>query len=58
MEYIIPAESSLEEQLQVTDIGFTDFVRDLLEINPQRRPTAREALAHPWLSYSYEVNSC
>ncbi|KAF8402646.1 hypothetical protein HHK36_010735 [Tetracentron sinense] len=57
MEYIIPEESSLEHHLQVSDIGFTEFIKDLLETNPGRRPTAREALEHPWLSYSYESNS-
>lgn len=54
LEYIIPEDSSLEQHLQVTDIGFIDFVQSLLEINPQRRPSAAEALEHPWLSYSYE----
>nr|XP_043613571.1 dual specificity protein kinase CLK1-like [Erigeron canadensis] len=50
MEYIIPQETSLEEHLQVSDALFLDFVKSLLEINPQRRPTASEALQHPWLS--------
>ncbi|KAB1217618.1 Serine/threonine-protein kinase ppk15 [Morella rubra] len=53
LEYIIPESSSLERRLRVTDIGFIDFVKYLLEINPKRRPTAVEALEHPWLSYSY-----
>lgn len=53
VEYLIPEESSLEHHLQVSDVGFIDFVRDLLELNPLRRPTAREALEHPWLSHSY-----
>ncbi|KAK2635393.1 hypothetical protein Ddye_030185 [Dipteronia dyeriana] len=53
LEYIIPEESSLEHHLQVSDVGFLDFVRNLLEINPQRRLSAREALEHPWLSHSY-----
>ncbi|KAG7614984.1 Protein kinase domain [Arabidopsis thaliana x Arabidopsis arenosa] len=52
IEYIITEESSLEEQLQVSDELFLDFVRTLLEINPLRRPTALEALNHPWLSSS------
>ncbi|KAK3020648.1 hypothetical protein RJ639_046241 [Escallonia herrerae] len=56
LEYIVPEESSLERQLQVSDVGFIDFITGLLEINPQRRPTAREALEHPWLSYSYELD--
>lgn len=53
VEYIIPEESSLERHLGVSDVGFADFVRSLLEINPKRRPTAKEALEHPWLSFEY-----
>ncbi|KAM7270484.1 hypothetical protein ACFE04_029698 [Oxalis oulophora] len=53
LEYIIPKESSLEYHLQVSDNGFIDFIKNLLEINPERRPTAREALEHPWLSHPY-----
>ncbi|KAK8485379.1 hypothetical protein V6N13_038889 [Hibiscus sabdariffa] len=53
LEYIISEESSLEQHLQVSDVLFIDFVRHLLQMNPQRRPTAKEALEHPWLSYSY-----
>ncbi|XP_059302118.1 uncharacterized protein LOC132054059 isoform X1 [Lycium ferocissimum] len=54
LEYIIPEETSLEHQLSVSDPLFLDFVRKLLEINPQKRPTAKEALGHPWLSHWYE----
>lgn len=53
LEFLNPEKSSLEHHLQVSDHGFVNFVRDLLEINPQRRPTAREALEHPWLSHRY-----
>ncbi|KAJ4903950.1 Protein kinase superfamily protein [Raphanus sativus] len=52
IEYIITEESCLEDQLHVSDELFLDFVRSLLEINPLRRPTALEALDHPWLSSS------
>ncbi|CAN7103538.1 unnamed protein product [Brassica rapa subsp. narinosa] len=52
VEYIITEESCLEDQLHVSDELFLDFVRSLLEINPLRRPTALEALNHPWLSSS------
>ncbi|KAK1415498.1 hypothetical protein QVD17_31280 [Tagetes erecta] len=52
IEYIIPQKTSLEEHLQVSDPLFLDFVKYLLEINPQNRPTASEALQHPWLSSS------
>ncbi|KAI4306834.1 hypothetical protein L6164_030079 [Bauhinia variegata] len=53
LEYIIPEESSLEQHLQVDDAMFIDFVRYLLSVNPKRRPTARRALKHPWLSRVY-----
>ncbi|KAM6582456.1 hypothetical protein CsatB_009458 [Cannabis sativa] len=58
LEYIIPEESSLEHHLRVTDSGLMDFIRSLLEINPERRPTAKEALQHPWLSHIYLPSSC
>ncbi|XP_010264630.1 PREDICTED: serine/threonine-protein kinase ppk15-like isoform X2 [Nelumbo nucifera] len=54
LEYIIPEQSSLEHHLQVSDAGFVEFIRDLLEINPEKRLSAKDALQHPWLSYSYE----
>jgi serine/threonine protein kinase len=54
LEYLIPEESSLEQHLQITDIMFIDFVSYLLNVNPKRRPTARQALKHPWLSYDYK----
>ena len=31
---------------------FVDFVRSLLTIDPDRRPTAAEALQHPWMEYA------
>ncbi|KAL3650271.1 hypothetical protein CASFOL_006674 [Castilleja foliolosa] len=58
VEYVVPEETTLEHQLQISDSHFLDFLRYLLEINPKKRPTSREALQHPWLSCSYEVNSC
>ncbi|KAI3705031.1 hypothetical protein L1987_75261 [Smallanthus sonchifolius] len=53
-EYVTPQETSLEEHIQVSDTLFLDFIKNLLEINPQRRPTAREALKHHWLSFPYD----
>ncbi|KAL9230200.1 hypothetical protein vseg_005585 [Gypsophila vaccaria] len=53
MEYIIPERSSLDHHLPVSDTGFMDFLKYLLQINPRRRPTAKQALNHPWLSVPY-----
>ncbi|KAH9316482.1 hypothetical protein KI387_025109 [Taxus chinensis] len=54
LEYLIPKKTSLRHRLPMGDQGFIDFVEYLLEINPNKRPTASEALKHPWLSYPYE----
>ena len=54
LEYLIPKRTSLGHRLPMGDQGFTDFVGHLLEINLKKRPSASEALKHPWLSYPYE----
>ncbi|XP_059644195.1 uncharacterized protein LOC132285968 isoform X2 [Cornus florida] len=54
LEYLIPKKSSLRHRLPMGDQGFIDFAVHLLEINPENRPSAAEALKHPWLSYPYE----
>ncbi|KAL6853613.1 hypothetical protein ACP4OV_019642 [Aristida adscensionis] len=53
LEYLIPEKSSLRRHLQCPDSKFVDFLSYLLQINPRRRPTAHEALQHPWLSFAY-----
>ncbi|XP_019175493.1 PREDICTED: uncharacterized protein LOC109170786 [Ipomoea nil] len=54
LEYLIPKKTSLRHRLPVGDQCFIDFLSHLLEINPKKRPSATEALNHPWLSYPYE----
>ncbi|XP_042017063.1 uncharacterized protein LOC121765083 [Salvia splendens] len=54
LEYLIPKKSSLRHRLPMGDQGFIDFVAHLLEVNPDKRPSASEALKHPWLQYPYE----
>ncbi|KAK1371911.1 putative serine/threonine-protein kinase dyrk2 [Heracleum sosnowskyi] len=54
LEYLIPKKTSLRHRLPMGDQGFIDFVNHLLEVNPKKRPSASEALKHPWLSYPYE----
>ncbi|CAH9053018.1 unnamed protein product [Cuscuta europaea] len=54
LEYLIPKKTALRHRLPVGDQGFIDFLTHLLEINPEKRPSATEALKHPWLSYPYE----
>ncbi|KAG8097971.1 hypothetical protein GUJ93_ZPchr0013g35204 [Zizania palustris] len=54
LEYLIPKKTSLRHRLPMADQGFIEFVAYLLEVNPKKRPTASEALKHPWLSFPYE----
>ncbi|XVE57221.1 hypothetical protein DITRI_Ditri04bG0073800 [Diplodiscus trichospermus] len=54
LEYLVPKKTSLRHRLPMGDQGFIDFVAHLLEVNPKKRPSATEALKHPWLSYPYE----
>ncbi|KAM0842763.1 hypothetical protein ACQ4PT_058159 [Festuca glaucescens] len=54
LEYLIPKKTSLRHRLPMADQGFIEFVAYLLEVNPKKRPSALEALKHPWLSFPYE----
>lgn len=35
---------------------FVDFVTKMLTIDPDKRPTADEALAHPWILSGYNLS--
>jgi len=54
LEYLLPKKTSLVHRLPMGDQGFVEFVGYLLHINPLLRPSASEALKHPWLSFPYE----
>ncbi|CAK9218909.1 unnamed protein product [Sphagnum troendelagicum] len=54
LEYLLPKKTSLAHRLPMGDQGFVEFVAYLLQIDPTIRPSATEALQHPWLSYPYE----
>lgn len=44
------AEPPLEDIIDTEDQHLPSFLRSLLEIDPQHRASAAEALAHPWLA--------
>ena len=53
---LVAKKTTLKKRLKCEDKHFIDFVRRLLEVDPLKRPTAKEALAHPWLTEcQYEV---
>lgn len=47
---LIPKKTSLKQRMHTDDLMFVDFIKCLLQVDPCRRPTAKEALAHPWLT--------
>ncbi|XP_047044369.1 uncharacterized protein LOC124648697 [Lolium rigidum] len=53
LEYLVPEKSSLRRHLRCSDSKFVDFLSCLLQVNPRKRPTAREALRHRWFSHTY-----
>ena len=47
---LVAKKTNLKKRIGCDDDNFIDFVRWLLEVDPTKRPTAKEALTHPWLS--------
>jgi len=41
--------TNLRQQLRTDDEGFLGFVAALLAVDPAQRPSAQQALEHPWL---------
>ena len=53
MHVIVPKRTLLKNRMHCNDEKFVEFIRFLLRIDPNERPTAAEALKHPWLSQKY-----
>jgi len=49
--YLKPKRTSLKARLKCEDPMFVDFVAHLLTLRPDKRPTASQALKHPFLQY-------
>ena len=47
---LVSKRTTLKNRMHCDDRHFVDFVRWLLEVDPLKRPTAKEALSHPWLT--------
>jgi len=46
----LPKRSSLRQRMRTDDERFVGFLADLLRLDPAERPTAAQALQHPWLA--------
>ena len=47
---LVPKRSSLKARLHCEDLMFLDFIRCLLDLDKDKRPTASEALRHPFIT--------
>eukprot|EP01094_Clydonella_sp_ATCC50884_P028050 TRINITY_DN8308_c0_g1_i3.p1 TRINITY_DN8308_c0_g1~~TRINITY_DN8308_c0_g1_i3.p1 ORF type:complete len:290 (-),score=102.83 TRINITY_DN8308_c0_g1_i3:214-1083(-) len=47
--FIHPKRTTLRKRIHTDDVKFLDFLERLLEIDPKKRLTAKQALKHPWL---------
>lgn len=52
MHILIPKRTQLKKRLKTNDDKFFDFLKCLLEIDPNLRLSASEALNHPWITQS------
>jgi serine/threonine protein kinase len=52
-EFLRPKATSLGRRVPQADEGMLSFLAHLLQVDPTKRPTAREALQHPWLQCEY-----
>ena len=50
VQVLVPKLSSLKARLRTSDLMYLDFVRCLLDTDRERRPSATEALRHPWIA--------
>jgi serine/threonine protein kinase len=46
---LIPKKTSLRNRIRTDDAPFLSFLGGLLEVDPDRRPSAQQALMHPFL---------
>ena len=54
MRVFVPKKTNLQARLGTKDHEFVDFVRYLLQLDPSKRPSATEALKHPFLTKRYD----
>lgn len=57
LQLLIPKKTSLFQRMRIQDSNFLDFLSSLLQVDPDLRPSASEALQHPWITQSVYSDS-
>ncbi|KAG2486140.1 hypothetical protein HYH03_015233 [Edaphochlamys debaryana] len=52
-QLLVPKRTTISARVASSDRGMLHFIRHLLVPDPAKRPTAAQALKHPWLQYRY-----
>lgn len=52
-EFLRPKATSLARRVPQADDGLLSLLKCLLQVDPSKRPSAAEALQHPWLQQQY-----
>ncbi|PNH12201.1 putative serine/threonine-protein kinase [Tetrabaena socialis] len=52
-QLLVPKRTTVQARVHSSDRGMLHFIRHLLVLDPSKRPTAEQALRHPWLQYRY-----
>mmetsp|Transcript_23450 Transcript_23450/g.54649 ORF Transcript_23450/g.54649 Transcript_23450/m.54649 type:complete len:764 (+) Transcript_23450:110-2401(+) len=50
LHLLVPKKTSLRQRMRTDSEEFLDFLTQLLKLDPAERPTATEALQHPWIT--------
>jgi len=50
LHLLVPKKTSLAQRMRTESKEFLDFLECLLQLDPAKRPTAAEALHHPWIT--------
>jgi serine/threonine protein kinase len=52
-ELLVPKRTSMSHRIPDAAPGLLDLIGCLLSVDPRKRPSAAEALMHPWLQHVY-----
>lgn len=50
LHLLVPKKTCLRQRMRTESEEFLDFLGQLLQLDPVKRPTAAEALQHPWIT--------